>query len=242
MLTAESVIGKVVSFIVDKTLGKLVAMPFDKRRKACRSLTKLYYCVQALDDVTENFLQTLDDFHESGNAYAVVNGLNNHAYKVELATNMFIDLGYELYGGLEIIDPALAECCHTLYVWKFDFLRFMSNAIHWDRSTSPAKIIVKRPIGKMESVDMDSMYDLTKNALLAGEKYYWPSSALDEFRSDFEDISIGFEDEEAATQLREMIVRQNTTLKEAKERLRNLIKESFSIEEVLFQSDSHPYR
>ena len=89
---------------------------------------------------------------------------------------------------------------------------------------------------------MDSMYDLTKNALLAGEKYYWPSSALDEFRSDFEDISIGFEDEEAATQLREMIVRQNTTLKEAKERLRNLIKESFSIEEVLFQSDSHPYR
>ena len=242
MLTAESVIGKVVSFIVDKTLGKLVAMPFDKRRKACRSLTKLYYCVQALDDVTENFLQTLDDFLESGNAYAVVNGLNNHAYKVELATNMFIDLGYELYGGLEIIDPALAECCHTLYVWKFDFLRFMSNAIHWDRSTSPAKIIVKRPIGKMESVDMDSMYDLTKNALLAGEKYYWPSSALDEFRSDFEDISIGFEDEEAATQLREMIVRQNTTLKEAKERLRNLIKESFSIEEVLFQSDSHPYR
>ncbi len=242
MLTAESVIGKVVSFIVDKTLGKLVALPFDKRRKACRSLTKLYYSVQALDDVTENFLQTLDDFHKSGNANAVVNALNNHAHEVELATNMFVDLGHELYGGLEIIDPALAQCCYALYVGKFDFLTFMSNAIHWDRSISPSKVVVKRPLGKMESVDMDSMYNLTKNALQAGEKHYWPSSAFDEFSSDFEDISIGFEDEQAATQLREMIVRQNTTLKEAKERLRNLIKESFSIEEVLFQSDSHPYR
>jgi hypothetical protein len=86
------------------------------------------------------------------------------------------------------------------------------------------------------------MYTLTKKALQAGEKYYWSCSALDEFNNDFEDISIGYEDEEAATQLREMIVRQNITLKKAKEKLRNLIKESFSIEEVLFQSDSHPYR
>jgi hypothetical protein len=55
MLTAEGVIGKIVSFIVDKTIGKISTLPFDKRRKACRSLTKLYYSVQALDDVTENF-------------------------------------------------------------------------------------------------------------------------------------------------------------------------------------------
>jgi len=242
MLIAESIVGKVVSFIVDKTLGKLVALPFDKRRKACRSLTKLYYCVQCLDDVTENFLQTIDDFRDSGNADAVVNALNNHVHEVELATNMFIDLGYELHGGLEIIDPALAECCHALYVGKFDFLSFMSNSIHWDRSVTPSKIVVKRPLGRIESVDMENMYDLISKALQTGEKHYWPSTAFDDFTEDFEEIAIGFEDEEAAVQLREMIARQNKALKVAKERLRNLIKESFSIEEVLFQSDSHPYR
>jgi hypothetical protein len=242
MLTAESVIGQIVSFIVKKTLARVVGLPFDKRRKACRSLTKLYYCVQALDDVTENFLQTLRDFEKSGNARAVVNALNNHAHEVELATNMFVDLGHELYGGLEIIDPALAQCCNALYITKFDFLTFMSNSIHWDRSKSPPKIIVKRSLGKIESVDMDVMYSLTENAIQAGEKYYWPSSVFDDFSSDFEDISIDFEDEEAAIQLRDMIVRQNATLKDAKEKLRNLIKDSFSIEEVLFQSDSHPYR
>ena len=242
MLTAESIVAKVVSFIVEKTMGKLMVLPLDKRRRACRSLTKLYYCVQALDDVTESFMQTLQDFRTSGDASAVVNALNNHRHEVELATNMFVELGHELYAGLEILDPGLAQCCQVLCISKFDFLTFMSNSIHWDRSGSTAKVVVKRPLGKMEAVKMEDLYSRTQSAFQAGEKHYWPSSALDEFSSDFEEISIGFEDEEAASQFREMILRQNLELKAAKERLRNLIKDSFSIEEVLFQTDSHPYR
>ncbi|MFZ3213643.1 MAG: hypothetical protein WA188_19230 [Terriglobales bacterium] len=242
MLTAESVIAKVVSFIVDKTVGKIVDLPFDKRRKACRSLTKLYYCLQALDDATDALLDALDLFKGEGDAHAVVNALNSHAHEIELATNMFIELGDELGGGLEILDPALAQCCHVLYVGKFDFLTFMSTSIHWEGSGSMLRVVIKRPLGKMEAVDMEAMYSLAKGAVEAEEKYYWPSSALDEFDSDFEDISIGFEDEEAAIQLREMIVRQNLLLKAAKEKLRSLIRDNFSIEEVLFQSDSHPYR
>lgn len=242
MLTAESIVGKIVNFIVAKTIGKIISLPFDKRRKACRSLTKLYYSIQCLDDVTENFLGTIDGFQKSGNARAVVNALNNHAHEVELATNMFVDLGHELHGGLEIIDPALAACCSTLYIGKFDFLTFMSNSIHWDRSYSPNKVLIKIPLGKMESVDMESMYQGTTIALQSGEKHYWPSSMFDEFSSDFEELSVSFETKEAATKLHEMVVRQNAILKEAKESLRCLIKDSFSIEEVLFQSDSHPYR
>jgi hypothetical protein len=96
MITAEGIIGKLVSFIINKAISKLVDLPFDKRRKACRSLTKLHYSLQALDDVTEDFRRTLDDFQESGDAYAIGNALDNHAYGVGLATNMFLDLGHEL--------------------------------------------------------------------------------------------------------------------------------------------------
>jgi phytoene/squalene synthetase len=71
---------------------------------------------------------------------------------------------------------------------------------------------------------------------------YWPTSALDDFADDFEEVSIGFEDDQAAAQLENMIIRQNTRLKEAKEKLRSLIKDSFSIEEILFQPESHSYR
>lgn len=242
MLTAENVIAKVVTFIVQKAMGKLASLPFDKKKKACRALTKLYYCTQSLDDVTESFLETFEGFRRSGNSEALVHALNNHSRDVELATNMFIDLSQELNPGLELIDPALARCCHALYWGKFDFLSFMSNSIHWDRSGQKPRIILKRPQGRIELADMEQMYRLSKEAIEAGEKHYWPTSTFDEFSRDFEDISIGFEDETVATELYEMIVQQNRLLKSAKEALRTLIKDSFSIEEVLFQSDSHPYR
>jgi len=120
MLTAESIIAKVVTFVVQKTIGKLVSLPFDKRKKACRSLTKLYYCVQSLDDATESFLETFDGFRKSGNAQALVHALNSRSRDIELATNMFIDLGQELEAGLELIDPTLALCCQALYIGKGD--------------------------------------------------------------------------------------------------------------------------
>ena len=94
----------------------------------------------------------------------------------------------------------------------------------------------------MEATDLEDLYGRTESSFEAGVRNYWPSSALNDFASDFEDIEIGFEDEKAATELRDMIVQQNARLKTAKERLRQLIKDRFSIEEVLFQSDTHPYR
>lgn len=242
MITAENIVAKVVNFIVEKTIGKLASLPFDKRKKACRALTKLYYCVQALDDVTESLLETYESFRTHGCSDALVHALNNHSRDVELATNMFIDLSQELDPGLEIIDPALAHCCHALYMGKFDFLSFMSNSIRWDRSGAQPRIVLKRPLGRMAMADMEQMYKQSKEAIEVGEKHYWPTSAFDEFSSDYQDVSIGFEDETVAAELHDMIVQQNRLLKEAKEALRSLIKESFSIEEVLFQTDSHPYR
>lgn len=241
MITAESIVAKIVAFIVQKTIGKLASLPFDKRKKAARALTKLYYCVQSLDDITESVLYSFGSFRKSGNASALVNALNTHSRDVELATNMFIDLSQELDPGLELIDPALALCCHALYMGKYDFLSYMSNSIHWDRSGEIPRLILKRPQGRMELVDMEQMYKLSREAIENGEKHYWPVSAFDDYE-DFEDIGMGFEDESVATELHDMIVQQNRLLKSAKESLRTLIKDSFSIDEVLFQTDSHPYR
>ncbi len=242
MLTAEGVIGKVVSLIVDKTIGKLIDLPLDKRKKACRSLTKLYYCVQTLDDVTEEFYRTLSDFESDGDSEAMVHALNNNRYYIELATNMFIELGWELHEGLEIIDPTLARCCSLLYVSKFDFLTYMSNSIEWDRSKEKPHLKVKIPTDKMLSVDLKERYNKVNIALSKGDKYYWPSTALDDFRDNIEDISVSFDDSETARHLKEHLDKHRALLGQAKERLRNLLKESFSIEEILFQNDSHPWR
>lgn len=242
MITVEGIIGKIVTLIVSKTVGKLVDLPFDKRKKACRSLTKLYYCVQTLDDVTEEFYQTLEDFDDCGDAKAMVNALNNNGYKVEQASNMFIELGQELRGGLEIIDPVLANCCDALYVSKFDFLSFMSNSIEWDRSDEVATIKVKTPSDEMLNVDLDKKYDETKMAFAKGDTTYWPSSVLDDFYEEVSTVTISFDDMKSAQRLKLHIDKHRALLRSAKDSLRELLKDNFSIEEVLFQNDSHPWR
>ncbi|RZD22222.1 hypothetical protein [Pseudoalteromonas sp. MEBiC 03485] len=242
MITSEGVIGKVVTFIVSKTVGKLVDLPFDKRKKACRSLTKLYYCVQTLDDVTEEFYQTLEDFDDWGDAKAMINALNNNASKLEQASNMFIELGQELRGGLEIIDPVLANCCNALYISKSDFLSFMSNSIEFDRTNEVATIKVKTPSDEMLNVDLNKKYDETKIAFAENDITYWPSSALDDFYEEVSMVTISFDDMQSAQRLKTHIDKHRKLLGSAKVSLRELLKDNFSIEEVLFQNDSHPWR
>lgn len=155
---------------------------------------------------------------------------------------MFIDLGYELHAGLEIIDPVLAQCCNALYVGKFDFLHFMSNSIAWERIGEKGRMVVKVPQGLAEAVDMQDMYDRTNVALGKGDKFYWPHSAFDDFTDDFQSFSLEWENDEAARQFLQMLSKQRETLRMAKEQLRELLKSSFSVEEILFQTDSHPYK
>ena len=242
MITAGTVVGKVAGFIAGKAATHVGALALDKRRKACRALTKLYFSVSALDEAGAEILATFEGFRSGGTAFALVNALNNHMNDVAHATNMFIDLGFELEAGLRIIDPALAAICHSLYRGKFDFLTFLSESVSWDRDGDKPKIIVKVPTGRMDGVDLEASYLEAQVALGVGEKVYWPESALDDFSSGFEDVSVEWGDDRAAQAVYEMLVSQKAALGEAREKLRDLLADKFSIQEILFQTDSHPYR
>jgi hypothetical protein len=237
MLTAESLIAKAVVAIVTKSAANLAGLAFDKRKRACRSLTKLYYAVVALDEATDRFLETFSAFRRTSDADALLSALRSQAHLIELASNAFIELSHELEQGLEIIDPALARCCQLLYQGKGDFLSFMSQAVEVRREDETAHLIVYRPNARILSADFEQAYRDSVAAQARGDRYYWPSEALDYFR-DFEEVDVSVGDEGLATELVQMIRRQNELLKQARESLRNLIKENFSIEEVLFHSDS----
>ena len=242
MITAGTIVGKIGELIATKSMARIGSLALDKRRKACRSLTKLHYCICALDEAGGDILRTFEDFRSRGAADALMNALNNHMHEVEYATNMFVDLGYELEGGLKIIDPALAATCHALYCGKYDFLMFMSTSIAWDRTQERARIVISSPTGSMDAVDLGTIYERSKLALGKGEKFYWPESALDDFEGGFEKVFVEWEDDSTAERIHGTLVRQQAALGEAREKLRALLAEKFSIEEILFQRDSHPYR
>ena len=242
MITAELVVGKLGLFICQKAAQSIAKLPFDKRKKACRSLTKLYYCFQALDDVTESIFQCIRQFRqsESGEAKAVMNSLNNHMHEIALATNMFVDLGHELHGGLEILDPALARCCDALYVGKYDFLTQMSASIAWDRSEHGNRIIVKMPRQTVDLPTLENAYCSAKAAFQRGEKHYWPDTWGT--RESEEDVILSWDDNINAENFVNRLAQHRAVLIDAKEKLRELLKSSFSVEELLFQTDAHPYR
>jgi hypothetical protein len=242
MLTAQIVVGRVVGFIVQKSAIHIAKLTLDKRKKACRSLTKLYYAVQALDDVTEGIFQTVNSFRSTttGEAYCVMNALNNHMHEVALASNMFVDLGHELRGGLEIIDPVLADCCDALYISKSDFLSEMSHAVAWDRSNGPGRIILKMPRRTTDSGMLEDAYQRTFDAYKRGERHYWADTW--DSSEDPSEVILTWEDQEAAKAFLIRLSEHREILVESKCRLRELLKSSFSVEELLFQTDAHPYR
>ncbi|WP_025733794.1 hypothetical protein [Carnimonas nigrificans] len=242
MILGADIVGKVVVFICQKVGEKLVGIPFDKRKKACRSLTKLYFCLQSLDDVTQEVLTDINECGDNRSAFSIINSFNNHITEIKLATNMFIDLSYELYEGLKIIDPNLAYCCSSLYMGKMDFLHFMTNCVQWENKGGQHGIVVKLPKGYQQSVDMDKMYHDVERAMKKGEKFYWPISEFDNFSRDYNNVCINWSDQETAEYVLNEIEKQNKLLGKAKKMLRDILKSSFSIEEVLFQNDSHPYR
>lgn len=242
MLTAETLVSIVVEFIVGKALPALGKLSSNDRRKACRSLTKLYYSVQALEDVTESIIRTASDFRgtETGEAYAVMSSLNKHMHEVALASNMFIDLGHELHAGLEIIDPALAACCDALYISKYDFLREMSDTVAWDRTSTPGRIIIKMPKRTTNEQVLSAKYAEAVDALKNGEKYYWADTWLDcEAPSQ---VILTWEDHDSAKAFLQRLSEHREILATSKQKLRELLQTSFKIEELLFQTDDHPYR
>lgn len=242
MITAEIIIGKVVELIVGKSLSAIGKLSTNDRRKACRSLTKLYYSLQALEEVTEAIFRDIGTFDSTQPraAFSVITALTNHKQEIELASNMFIDLSHELYAGLKIIDPALATCCETLYASKFDFLNEMSEAVTWDETSTPDQLIIKMPTKTTTKDLLSSNYTKASIAINNGDKYYWPDNWID--TDEPSQVILSWEDHDSAIAFVSKLSEHREALISAKQRLRELLKTSFNIEELLFQTDSHPYR
>ena len=237
MITGELFIAKAVTAIAGKTASKLLALPLDKRKQACRALTKLYYAIVSLDEVTDDFLAFAKACSNVSEASALVAAVRSHAHRFEVPSNAFIDLSCELEAGLQIIDPALATSLSFLYHGKADFLSFLSTTVDVQDVAGSTKIVMYKPNEKILGADFERAYQGSLAASNRGETYYWPADAFNYF-SDFEEFDVSAATDDAAKDLLAMIRAHQEQLKLAREALRRLLVASFSIEELLFQPKS----
>lgn len=234
MLTGAGLIAKTITAIVVNAATKLLSLPFDKRRSVARALTKLYFATVQLDEVTDQFLEIFYRFSAGTNASEALHiAIKSNAKSIDAASNTVAELSDELYDALLILDPVLANCLNFLKTGKGNFLDFLSSSVHLSTEGKKSTIRVEVPNARILSTDFKSIYDMCAQKHERGEKYNWPDGVFDYF-NDFEYMDITFIEPHAATELTSMIQHQNDLLKQARESLRVLLKNSLTLEEVFF--------
>jgi hypothetical protein len=239
MFPAESIVAKITVAVVTKlatTLGSLVT---SKRRRACRYLVKLYYAIQALDDTTERVLRNIASTASEGLAKAAFRALMEEQDSVEFASNAFVDLSRDLQRGLGLLDPALHQICALIYRGKANFLSVMSTGIRPDFTKSPPQFEFWMPKEELLQTDFEAAYRQSAETVKRGEEYYWPTGSF-EYIQDTEEIIVTPESDESARRFLAALGQHHQNLKEAREKLRILLKDSFTVEELLFHQDETP--
>jgi hypothetical protein len=239
MLTSESLIAKAVTSLIGKVGSSLVNIAGSKRQQSCRYLVKLYYALQSLDEITARLLQSVESDPRTSPASSLLTFLVQEQDAIEYSTNAFVDLSRDLQRGLALIDPPLHQLCRDLYRGKADFLSCMSFGLRPDFSGSKTKVVFWIPNERLLATDFDAAYAQSCDVVSAGKEYYWPSGAFD-YMQDCEDVEVTQGSEEAAMRAIDFIRQHHKSLSEARARLRALLKESFTIEELLFHSDQTP--
>lgn len=234
MLTGAGLIAKAITAIVVNAATKLLSLPFDKRRGVAQALTKLYFATVQLDEVTDQFLEIFYRFSEGTNASEALHiAIKSKAKSIDAASNTVAELSDELYDALLILDPVLANCLIFLQTGKGNFLDFLSNSVLLSTEGEKTTIKVEVPNARILLTDFQSIYDMCALKHERGEKYDWPEGVFDYF-NDFKYMDITFIEPQAATELALMIQHQNDLLKQARESLRVLLKNSLTLEEVFF--------
>lgn len=239
MITAESVIAKAVVAVVGKLAGSLTGMAVSRRRKACRYLVKLYYAMQALEETTARTLHAVDKETVGGTASKLIRALATEQVAIEHASNAFIDLAQDLQRGLSMLDPALNQMCQVIYRSKGDFLSCMSFGLAPQFIDGKPKVELWLPNERLLSTDFEQAYGESTAAVAAGTRFYWPDGVFDYF-TDCEEVEVTPGSDEAAERVMAYVREHHGTISAAKERLRELLKASFTVEELLFHADETP--
>lgn len=240
MITSEPIVAKIITSILAKLASTVGGLLPTKRQRASRYLVKLYYAVQALEEVTSHVIQHTTGSTLEGAAARLIQALVREQQSIEFASNAFIDLSRDLERGLALLDPALHQLCRVIYRGKADFLTFMSFGLRPDlRSNGARALLPLLPSDRLLATDFEQAYTDSRRIVESGSEYYWPSGAFD-YMNDAEELEIFLGSDMEADRVIQFVRQHHASLSAAKEQLRKFLVNSFTVEELLFHNDETP--
>jgi hypothetical protein len=238
MVGWTGLIGKIISFFLEKISGKKLDMLLDDRRKAARLFLRLYVAVSDLEVLCKELIAELRDMIEVGDASVSTEWLQNVSIAIDETSERFLEATQGLIEVLTIFDPILAQTVSSLEANKFSFLLIAANGFEPQEQNGQIRAVKYTTPGPREDqLDLAGTYSwyAAHNPIDYSRPIEWPSDVLMNFidESDLVQDFVTLAEPESMKRLADLLEKHVQSLSSAREGLAALLRQNFKMEDLL---------
>jgi len=245
MFTWIGFIGKSFCFLAEKLASKKLDDLGDRKASACEALMRTYISIAEIEGSTSQILHDARATLEDGNVGRFEQAVRLKEGELRFRTTELAQATVQLGPILEIFDPTLHLCLMSVCAWKFNILYEASRSVVIEKEegrATIAKVRFKKPLDRLLEIDMEEHYRWLKTHPNHAhwEDLEWPQTLLinNKIEDAFVDSEIAMD--ESGLQTIEDLVRvlgpHMKQLSNARKKLREMIRTSFDIGDVLYVS------
>jgi hypothetical protein len=243
MLSALSLLGKVVEFIARGLQSAQLTRAADKRGQSCRAMTRLYYLLVELSSLAGYMLRNAQQAVAQNDAAFLGYTFRDTKRRIQTTTNDFVETFCMLREALDIFAPDLVDALSAVMNWKFNLLWEISQYTIFE-DDGPAVAVRRfkylRPDERLLNLEIGAYAkSLTEgNATTRAEAFEWPETLLysGRIQEAFDPAELSFVDVDEVRQFASMLERHKRVLDDGITALRNFLRETFTVDEVLYES------
>lgn len=239
MVPGGGLLGKLVEFAVERIAGKKIDLLLDDKKKACRAFVELHSCLERLDEITGDFIESIE-LEAGTDHFVIITRLRLLSNSIELLSNRFFELGNELGEAIKLYDSDLARAVGHLYFSKFSILLLASEGVKTEESAKEALIEYVRPSSRILTIDMDAYFRRFQQLKdqISAEDLEWPTGMLigADFEGTFEEVTIKVSDFDSRREFAAILRNHRHILSTARMKLREFIKSNFDVSDIVYVS------
>jgi hypothetical protein len=243
MLMGTGLLSKFVELVASKLIGKRLDLAMDEKRRACHTLVELYSILLGFSSIASKMVVELEE-SEFDSVTPISLIYVNHK-SIQAQTVRFFDLGDDLSLTLGVVDPALAAVFDQIHHFKASVFYALSESISIpEDGPRNQSIAYRHPSDRLLEIDMNAYYQ----TLEAFRNDYWQAPSIwpddilmsPEYSVAFTSVRFATDDKQQLIAFTDDLKLQLESLNRAAEHLRVLIKDNFTLDEVLTGSKRVP--
>ncbi|MGO9211163.1 MAG: hypothetical protein ACLPXM_15265 [Terriglobales bacterium] len=231
-------IGRMISFTLEKLAGKKIDLAMDDRRKAARMFLRLYHAVSDLEVLSNEIIVELQAMSAEDNPTVSGEWLRDISIAIDETSERFLEATQKLREILEIFDPVLAITVSGLEAHKFSFLIIAANGFEpITEEQGITAITYTRPSDQLAAFDLMDDYNwfAKRYPLDYTKPIEWPSGVTLSFlqESDIEEDHFKLNDPDSMLRLAGLLGHHSQALTAARLSLASFLRERFTLEDLL---------